>query len=141
MSLRQSENGPYLADFRPERNPVPWPGCCLASWSAERTLSFEHFGEGYSSVFEIGEDEARRAAADPGARFALLFGSFADALSGRQPLEKEGHYARGHRQILYRSVLLPFVDLRGSPAYVLGAFTSTPVVSPASARTHPRMSG
>lgn len=124
MSLRHSESGPFLADFRPERNPMPWPCCCLASWSGDGAISFEHFGAAYRTVFGLEEADARLAD-DPASRFALLFGSLADALTGQRPLRKEGRCADGHRTVLYRSVLLPFVDLRGSPAYVLGAFSAS----------------
>jgi hypothetical protein len=124
MSLRHSENGPVLADFRPERNPVPWPCCCLASWSGISAISFEHFGAAYGTVFGLEEADARRAD-DPASRFARLFGSFADALKAPRPLRKEGRCAEGPRTCLYRSVLLPFVDLQGSPAYVLGAFSAS----------------
>jgi hypothetical protein len=63
--------------------------------------------------------------AAPESRFAALFGSFADALGWRAPVEVEGTHDRDRRAILYRSILLPFVDLDGSPAYVLGGFASS----------------
>jgi hypothetical protein len=124
MSLRHSENGPFLADFRPERNPIPWPRCCLASRLADGALSVDHFGGEYESVFGLDDADTRRWT-DPSDRFACLFGSLAEALNGRRPVEKDGFCEHGHRKVLYRSVLLPFVDLRGLPAYVLGAFTSS----------------
>jgi hypothetical protein len=124
MSLRHSESGPFFADFRPERNPVPWTCCCLAAKSGDGALSFEHFGTAYGTVFGLEEADARLAD-DPASRFAHLFGSFTEALKGGRPLRKEGPCADGRRAFLYRSVLLPFVDPRGSPAYVLGAFSAS----------------
>lgn len=122
MTLRRNANGPYFADFRPERNPIPWTCCCLAFFSRGR-FSLEHFGEGYRAEFGIGEADIGSGAA--GSRFAGLFGSVADALAGSRPVEAEGADDQGDRTVLYRSILLPFVDLEGSPAYVLGAFTSS----------------
>lgn len=121
-TLRRNEIGPYFADFRPDRNPIPWTCCCLAFLSRDR-FSLEHVGEGYRTVFGIGEDDIVPARQE--SRFAALFGSFTDALGGRAPVEVEGTHDHGGRTILYRSILLPFVDLEGSPAYVLGGFSSS----------------
>jgi hypothetical protein len=123
VSLRHSENGPFFADFRPERNPIPWPRCCLVCRSPEGAFSFEHFGAEYRRVFGLRQEDACPAdgAETP---FALLFGTLADALNGR-PVERDGRCRSGNVDVLYRSVLLPFVDLRGAPAYALGAFSAS----------------
>jgi hypothetical protein len=119
LTLRRSESGPFFVDFRPDRNPIPWDQCCLASWS-DSGLSLEHFGSAYRTVFSLA---ASVHIVDPGSRFFLLFGDIAAARTAARPLEREGSDDQGHRTILYRSIFLPFVDLQRSPRYVLGAFT------------------
>src|SRR5690242_10678077 len=122
MSLRHSENGPFFADFRPERNPIAWPRCCLLCRSPGGTFAFEHFGEDYGRFFGLRQEDARPAD-DACTLFARLFGTPSEALGGR-PIEMEGRCQPDGVEVLYRSVLLPFVDLRQRPSYVLGAFSA-----------------
>jgi hypothetical protein len=123
LSLRRTAAGPWLADLKPERNPIPWDRCSLAFVDPSGQIAWEHFGAEYARVFAM-------VAADmpvsdsAGGRFATMFGRVADALASSRPSNRDGRYERADgRDVLYRSVMLPFIDGGGRPAYVLTAFS------------------
>jgi hypothetical protein len=61
-----------------------------------------------------------------GGRFATMFGRIADSLASNGRSNREGRYERADGcDVLYRSVMLPFIDRTGRPAYVLTAFSSS----------------
>jgi hypothetical protein len=125
-SLRQSGGCPYFADFRPDRNPIDWENCLLISRRSDGDFSVDHFGGAYERVFGTALASALRAGSTTRA-FLTLFGDPAGALLRSQPVERDGEVVgrQPGQIVLYRSILLPFVDLEGRPAYVLGAFTFT----------------
>lgn len=80
---------------------------------------FEHRGAALQEIFEL--DEVLSSDAVGTGKYGVLFGDIRDALGTGRPCVREGDYARADGRMLYRSVLLPFVDIAGRPAYVLHA--------------------
>jgi hypothetical protein len=124
LSLRQSSCGPFLEDFRPWRNPVPWRNCFIA-YVSERgaELSFDHVGGSIVALFKPDRTNL------PDREWLLdtitsRFGKISDALEAARPARREGQLCRPEGIVaFYRSVLLPFVDGKRTPAYVIGAMT------------------
>jgi hypothetical protein len=121
LSLRRNEKGPFFAGFSPDRNPIPWEQCCIASTREDGSLAFDHVGATYASVFALAPLDAQPGRA-PGPRFVSIFGDMREALEGLEPVERDGYYGEAGEGVLFRSIWLPFVNLAGTPAYVLGAF-------------------
>lgn len=120
-SLRRNEHGPFFAGFSPERNPIPWEQSCIASLREDGGLAFDHLGTAYGAVFGLAPADAQPGRA-PGARFRSIFGEMREALERLEPIERDGYYGEEAHAVLFRSIWLPFVNLAGAPAYVLGAF-------------------
>jgi hypothetical protein len=120
LAVRWSPNGPFWQDFQPSRNPVPWPDCFVAR-STGGGFALDHLGEAIRWAFLDGAD------AEPGLmppRFAACFGDPGVPLATGRPLATERMLPRRDGDaLLYRSLLLPFVDLQQRPVYVLGAVT------------------
>jgi len=123
-SLRRCARGPFFEDFWPSRSPVPWTNCFLA-YVRDRDAEpiFDHVGSSIIALFKpdrtnLPDEEWLRDA------IASHLGSLTDALAAAMPIRNQGRLERQHDiAALYRSVLLPFVDLMRQPAYVLGAVT------------------
>ncbi len=119
LSLRWAERGPFFQDFQPGRNPVPWENCLLATIAENGALAFDHVGRTIIALFGRGPSVAAPTLAEIAAE---RFGDFREALSSGRPLHREDEVVRADGTgVLYRSVLLPFVDLRRRPTYVLAA--------------------
>ena len=119
VSLRRSAGGPFFADFKWFRNPVPWPDCRLVFVGADGGVVVEHSGEALRQIFDL-VDAPSPEEVDIG-KHAGLFGDIRATLADGRPAIREGAYARSDGSVLYRSILLPFVDVAGRPAYILHA--------------------
>jgi hypothetical protein len=120
LALRWSPNGPYWQDFQPSRNPVPWPDCFVAR-RTDAGFALDHLGEAIRWAFLDGCDAEAGLAPRP---IAALFGDPDVPLATGKPLATERVLERRDGDMLvFRSLLLPFVDLRQRPVYVLGAVT------------------
>jgi hypothetical protein len=124
LSLRQSSCGPFFEDFRPWRNPVPWNNCFIAYVSEQGAeLTFDHVGGSILALFK----PDRTNLPDREwllATIASRFGDIDHVLKTVRPARREGQFYRPDAiDALYRSLLLPFVDGKRTPAYVLGAMT------------------
>jgi hypothetical protein len=124
LSLRQSSRGPFLEDFRPWRNPVPWRNCFIAYVSEHGAeLTFDHVGGSIIALFKPDRTNL------PDREWLLdtivsRFGEISNVLETARPARREGRICRPEGiAALYRSVLLPFVDGKRTPAYVIGAMT------------------
>jgi hypothetical protein len=124
LSLRWSPRGPFFGDFHPERNPVPWSNSFLARVDGTPSaIRFEHVGEGIIALFKphgtnLPEREWLLAA------IALHCGDIAVTLDHATPTRRDGSFVRyDGARVLYRSLLLPFVDAEREPRYVVGALT------------------
>jgi hypothetical protein len=125
LSLRWSRHGPFFADFKPTRNPIAWDHCALMSSIGRDALVLDHVGGAYRTVFGIDDVDAP-VGGKPGSRFESLFGAPAAAFDSGNFHLSEGRYERARDvPVLYRSILLPFVDNGGRPAYVLAAVSYT----------------
>jgi len=123
-SLRQSPCGPFFEDFWPSRNPVPWKDCfiaCVGEQDAE--LAFDHIGGSIITLFKPNRTNL------PDREWLLdtitsRFGGISDVLKTARPARGEGRFYRPEGiVVLYRSMLLPFVDAKREPAYIVGAMT------------------
>ena len=123
-SLRRCARGPFFQDFWPSRNPIPWTNCFLAYVSGPGVEPvFDHIGGSIIAVFKPDRTNLpdREWLSDT---TASHFGGLADALTTATPVRRDGRFERRDGIVaLYRSVLLPFVDLKREPTYVLGAVT------------------
>jgi hypothetical protein len=124
LSLRRSLYGPFLEDFRPWRNPVPWRSCFLAYVSEQGAeLTFDHVGGSIVALFKPDRTNLpdREWLLDT---ISSRFGEISAVLKTARPARREGRICRPEGiAALYRSVLLPFVDGKRTPAYVIGAVT------------------
>jgi hypothetical protein len=112
QSLRRRDGVPWFSDFRPSRCPVTWDHCLLVSLGAQpEDFTVEHLGRAL-------------AAGPPGhPEFgAMLLRNLREVVERRSALLGEGRLpiACGGA-VLFRSILLPFLDLRGHLGYVLGS--------------------
>jgi hypothetical protein len=124
QSLRQSSCGPFFEDFQPSRNPVPWENCFIAYVSGQGAeLAFDHIGASIIALFKPDRTNL------PDREWLLdtitsWFGEIGNVLETARPARGEGRFYRPKGLVaLYRSVLLPFVDAKREPAYVIGATT------------------
>jgi hypothetical protein len=120
-ALRRPGAMPAFGDFDPRRNPVPWENCFLLAVAPTGGLALDHAGSALPGA-------AASAGAGNGAPLPGLIGEIAgdaaSVLEVGEPAQQAGRCTVGPRQaVLYRSVLLPFADLQGRPAYLLGAAT------------------
>jgi hypothetical protein len=122
-SLRGSARGRFFQDFKPQRNPIPWENCFLVRiepGTAQPHL--EHLGRGIITAFFAGPTIAPRTSAEN--ITASLFGDPRSALADGALIKRDGSHRRvDGALVLYRAVLLPFVDGKGDGGYVLGAIT------------------
>jgi len=123
-SLRQSEYGPFFEDFWPSRNPVPWKNCFIAyAHQPGAEFAFDHIGGSITALFKPDRTNL------PDEEWLLdtirsRFGEFSNVLKTARPARGEGRFYRSEGiVVLYRSMLLPFVDAKRVPAYVIGAMT------------------
>jgi len=119
LSLRRSTAGPFFSDFEPARNPIPWSRCFIAAAQGE-TWFFDHLGRELTAIFFDGAGSADHDRIV--ATIEACFGDMRAALATGRPVKSEGcRAAHTGATILYRTILLPFVDQNRHPAYVLGA--------------------
>jgi hypothetical protein len=123
-SLRRAGIAPALSDFVPQRNPVPWENCFLITRGDTRAeTNFEHVGSTLRTALEWAAEPDPLAPDLP----PLIGGMIADldqVLESGQPAEREGpSQVPSGRTLLYRAILLPFVDAHRRPHYALGAVT------------------
>jgi hypothetical protein len=123
-SLRQSARGPFFEDFWPSRNPVPWKNCFIAYvGGAGAELAFDHIGGSVAALFKPDRTNL------PDIEWLLdtitsRFGEIGNVFKTAQPARGEGRFCRPEGTVvLYRSMLLPFVDAKREPAYMVGAIT------------------
>jgi hypothetical protein len=124
LSLRRTGIAPLFRDFDPRRNPVPWENCFLICVDpADRAVTFEHIGRGLRiGVPPIGVVAA--TAPELPSFLAELIAERDYVLATGTPAERDGrHILRDGREFLFRSILLPFLDLHQHPCYALGAVT------------------
>jgi hypothetical protein len=122
-SLRQQDGIPWFSDFDPHRNPVPWERCVLFSLAPSGEIVIEHTGAALRPPSEDGAAGAR-ARAEAASFLRSRLGDLAVIRTEWRPLEGSGRERlEGGELLLYRSLLLPFRDRGGRPAYVLGAAT------------------
>src|SRR5690242_10017652 len=120
LNLRWCERGPFFEDFRPSRNPVPWSNCFLSYITApEAEPVFDHVGETIIALFKPSGTNL------PDREWLLdtivkRFGDMREALSNSQPIRRDACFQHESGAIaLYRSVLLPFVDGKRRPTYII----------------------
>jgi hypothetical protein len=123
-SLRRSARGPFIEDFRTSRNPVPWEDCFIAHvGGAGAELGFDHIGKSIVALFKPDRTNS------PDGEWLLdtiqhRFGEASTVLKTTSPARGEGRFCRPDGiVVLYRSLLLPFVDANRQPAYMIGAMT------------------
>jgi hypothetical protein len=117
--VRWSPRGPFWQDFQPSHNPIAWEDCFVMRASGDG-FAMDFLGEGLLWQFFDGR------APDPGEvcrRIGSLFGDLRLVIDAGVPLKREGIFERRDDRLVYRSLLLPFVDLQQRPIYVLGAVT------------------
>jgi len=123
-SLRRCARGPFFGDFSAERNPVPWKNCFLAYVPDDGAEPiFDHIGGSIIALFKPDRTNLpdRDWLLDA---IATRFGNIGDALATGRPVRREGRLDRqGAAAGLYRSLLLPFVDIGRQPTYLMGAVT------------------
>jgi len=124
LSLRRCAQGPLIDDFQPARNPVPWRNCFIAYISGRGAEPiFDHVGDSIIVLFKPDRTNL------PDWEWlvdivAVRFGDMGEMLESFRPMKREGSFERPNGIVaLYRSVLLPFVDDKREPRYVLGAVT------------------
>jgi len=124
LSLRHCDQGRFLMDFQPTRNPVSWHNCFLAYFHRfDAEPVFDHIGASIIVLFKpdrtnIPDQEWLIDA------IALHCGNMSAALTSATPVRREGQLNRPNGIVaFYRSLLLPFIDAKQSPAYVMGAVT------------------
>jgi hypothetical protein len=101
---------------------VPWENCFLASLSPSDGTTFDHIGPTLLAILR--RDGSNLPESEQFAEaVALHFGDLARPLRDSRPVRGEGSIASKEGTVLYRSVLLPFVDAAQRPSYVLGAMT------------------
>lgn len=124
-SLRRNGTLPSFRDFDPQRNPVAWSHCFLATHDPGCGKPvFDHVG---AALWTHADPQVPNRGHRGGQLPLLLKLACADlelAWASAEPIERSGHYnlPSGGR-LLFRSILLPFLiepDLR----YLLGAATS-----------------
>jgi len=124
LSLRRCAQGPFFEDFRPSRNPVPWGNCFIACFSGLGSEpTFDHVGRSIIVLFKPDRTNLpdREWLMDT---IALRFGEMSDALMAFRPVRRDDSFDRSDGIVaLYRSILLPFVDSKRKPTYVIGAVT------------------
>jgi hypothetical protein len=124
LSLRRCVQGTFFEDFRPLRNPVPWQSCFIAYLHGEDAEPvFDHVGA--SIIVLLRPDRTnlpdREWLIDA---VTLRFGKMTEALMTCRPVKREGCFDGPNGiVVLYRSLLLPFVDSKRAPKYVMGAMT------------------
>jgi len=123
-SLRQSACGPFFEDFWPARNPVPWTDCfiaCVGGPGADP--AFDHIGGSITALFKPdGTNLPDREWLSE--TIPSRFGEMSNVLKTSRPARGEGRFCRPDGVVvLYRSILLPFVDAKREPAYMIGAVT------------------
>jgi hypothetical protein len=123
-SLRQSSCGPFFGDFWPSRNPVPWKDCFIAYVGGQGAeLAFDHIGGSIITLFKPDRTNL------PDREWLLdtitsRFGEITNVLKTARPARGEGRFCRAEGiVVLYRSMLLPFVDAKREAAYMIGAMT------------------
>lgn len=123
-SLRRSACGPFFEDFWPSRSPVPLTNCFIAYVGGPGAqLAFDHIGGSIIALFELDRTNL------PDREWLLdaipsRFGDISNVLKTVSPARGEGRFNRpGGIVVLYRSILLPFVDAKREPAYMIGAMT------------------
>jgi hypothetical protein len=123
-SLRQSARGPFFEDFWPSRNPVPWKDCFIAYVSGPGAEpAFDHIGGSIIALFKPDRTNL------PDKEWLLdtissRFGEMSTVLKTARPARGEGRFCRPEGiLVLYRSMLLPFVDAKREPVYMIGAMT------------------
>ena len=142
LSLRWSANGPYFQDFRPERSPVPWPQLFLAHCAGRSDeIAFEHVGDDVAAVFRpVGTNLPEREWLLDAIR--SHYGEIDVTLQNGTPARCAGSLTRmDGATVLYRSLLLPFVDGARKPRYLLGAITYRVERAPAKIIPWPGRSG
>ena len=124
LSLRWCAQGAFFEDFRPTRNPVPWENCFLACFDElEADPIFDHVG---ASIIVLLKPDRTNLPDTEWLKdtIASRFGNMRDALVTAKSIRQEGRLDRpGGIVALYRSLLLPFVDGKRVPRYVIGAVT------------------
>jgi hypothetical protein len=112
LSLRQRDGVAWFSDFRPSRCPAPWDQCVLVSLGARPgDFTIEHLGTAL-------------AAGPPGhpGFGAMLLRSLPEVVARRGFVLRADRLAvTGGSAVLFRSILLPFLDSRGDLGYVLGS--------------------
>ena len=124
LSLRRypQGKGPFIDDFQPDRNPVPWRNCFIAYISGRGAEPiFDYVGASIILLFKPDRTNL------PDWEWlvdivAVRFGDMGEMLESFRPTKREGSFERSNGIVaLYRSILLPFVDDKREPRYVLGA--------------------
>ena len=124
LSLRWSPRGPFFQDFHPARNPVPWTNVFIAHVpTSPKEISFDHVGTAIISLFKPDRTNLRSEDWLPDT-IASRFGNMRVALDLARLSRREDRFDRTNGDtVLYRSLLLPFVDCDRVPTYVVGAVT------------------
>jgi hypothetical protein len=123
-SLRNVGPAPSFRDFDPLRNPVPWENCFLVAHDPTAgDPVFDHIG-----VALWNEVDHSLPRIEGGRKIPFLLSGIGpdleEAWNSGQPVEREGsHPVASGGDLLYRSVLLPFVIEKSDRRYVLGATT------------------
>jgi hypothetical protein len=123
-SLRQSARGPFFEDFWPSRNPVPWEDCFIAHVGGSGgELAFDHIGNSIAALFKPDRSNLPDGEWLSNA-IQHRFGEISTVLETTSPARGEGRFCRPEGIVVrYRSMLLPFVDAKREPAYMVGAMT------------------
>lgn len=131
MSLRRLEGLAAFSDFDPRRNPVPWKNCFLIYVDpCDGNARFELVGQRLLIGLN-GMSSNLYPRTLPPSFLGEMTQGLDEVLASGCPLQREGIYhARVRLAILYRSILLPFADLRRHSAYLLGAATYRSAVVP-----------
>jgi hypothetical protein len=126
LSLRRFGIVPAMSDFDPHRNPVPWENCFLiATGETPAELAIEHIGTTLWAALELPAPVSTRPADLP-PLLRELVGDLDRVIDSGEPVERaepDPHRLPSGDMLLYRTILLPFVDHRRRPRYVLGAVT------------------
>ena len=121
MSLRQRDGVSWFSDFRPSRCPAPWDQCVLVSLGIRPDdFTIEHLG-------------ATLAVGPPGhPEFgAMLLRNLPEVIARRSFLFRADRLPIATGGIvLFRSILLPFLDSKGDLGYVLGSASWRVAVEP-----------
>jgi hypothetical protein len=138
VALRRLSECPRFVDFDPRRNPIPWSRCLLLFIaSSTDSATVEHCGDELRSISALAPAAEHGEAGLRGIA-ATIAAAKEEAMRTLAPVHYSGEQQLGRgASLLYRSVLLPFLDLRGQPRYGLGA-ASWRVVSAVEASTDGR---